>query len=302
MQWNDYQLILAVARAQRLPEAAQELGLTVSTMFRRIERIEEVMCGPIFDRQRGLYLPNQVGAELVLAAERMESQTLIAERKIDGEDSELTGVLTIAASDVLALSFLPEQVAKLNIAHPDLNVHIRAGNEVLSLANREADVALRPVRPKDTTLFGRKLTDIHWAVYGDQQAKIRNAQTLTAKHEHFIGLRENVLADRVMQSLQSSFPDARVSNAVNKLALMASCAEQGCGLALLPLPLGQRWPGLHRLTPPIPSATGELWIVCHKDMRQNQRVRIAFDTLIKGAQDKQHLFRAPPAVCDGIDQ
>lgn len=291
MQWNDYQLILAIARAGRLPEAAEELGLTVSTMFRRIERIEEIMSGPIFERQRGVYRPNPVGTELVRAAELMEDQTLLAERKIESASSTLTGVLTIAASETLALSFLPRQVARLNAEHPDLQVHILSGNEVVSLTNREADVALRPVRPRDTALFGRKLADIHWAVYSDLQAKARNAEGLPVEIEHFIGLKESVLAERVAQLLQSNYPKARVSNAANSLVLMASCAAQGCGLALLPMPLGEQWPGLHRLSAPIRSAAGELWVVCHKDMRHNQRVRIAFDTLIQGALAEQHLFQ-----------
>ena len=301
MRWNDYQLILAVARAQRLPEAAEELGLTVSTMFRRIERIEEMMSGPIFERQRGVYRPNPVGAELVRAAELMEDQALLAERKIESASSTLTGVLTIAASETLALSFLPRQVARLNAEHPDLQIHVLSGNEVLSLTNREADVALRPVRPRDTSLFGRKLTDIHWAVYGDPQAKERNVEALTVEHEHFIGLRESVLAEWVAQLLQTNFPKARVSNAANSLVLMASCAAQGCGLALLPMPLGERWPGLHRISNPIRSTAGELWVVCHKDMRQNQSVRVAFDALIKGALKEQHLFRGVKASGNSSD-
>lgn len=291
MQWNDYQLILAVARAQRLPDAAETLGLTVSTMFRRIERIEEDLSGPIFDRQRGLYVPNQVGADLVRAAELMEEQAVVAERKIDDARTALTGVLTIAASETLALSFLPRQVARLNRTHPELKVHLLSGNEVLSLTNREADVALRPVRPTDAALFGRKLTDIHWAVYGDLGAKDRtdNAQTLT--QEPFIGLRDSVLAERVMRSLRAIAPEASVSTQVTSLVLMASCAAQGAGLALLPMPLGQQWPGLYPLSPPLDGAEGELWVVCHKDMRQNQRVRVAFDALISGARHEQHLFR-----------
>lgn len=290
VQWNDYQLVLAVARARRLPEAADVLGLTVSTMFRRIERIEEMMSGPIFERRRGLYSPNPVGEELVRAAERMEDQAIIAERKIEGARSTLRGALTIAASETLALSFLPRQVARLSAEHPELQVHILSGNEVLSLTNREADVALRPARPTDAALFGRKLTDIHWAVYGDQGAKERNAENLGFEQERFVGLRDSVLADQMSQSLQSNFPNTYVSTAVNSLVLMANCAAQGCGLALLPMPLGEQWPGLHRLSAPLQCPVGELWIVCHKDMRHNQRVRVAFDVLIEGARRESRLF------------
>lgn len=103
-------------------------------------------------------------------------------------------------------------------------------------------------------------------------------------NEIFIGFSGNPFAER-MSSIQSeAFQNATVSTSSNSLILIARSAQQGAGLAELPMVLGDQWPGLSRLSNPIEQAIGELWIVCHEDMRNNPRVRVAFDALITGTE------------------
>ncbi|MEM9631069.1 MAG: LysR family transcriptional regulator [Pseudomonadota bacterium] len=290
MQWNDYRLMLAVARTKKLPDAAKVLGQTVSTMFRRLERIEVEMEGPVFHRENGIYTPNEVGAELCRAAERMEHEAIAAERKVRGTSSTLSGTLTVAASEVLATFFVARHVSDLNRLYPELSVNLLSGNDVLSLTNREADVALRPVRPTDEALFGRKLTDIHWAVYGDKSRKDRLGEAGDFQQEAFVGLSGNPLTERAMKSQMSAFSGANIQTSTNSLILTASSAAHGVGLALIPMILGEQWPGLHRISAPIEYEHGELWIVCHRDMRSAERVRMIFEALIAGAKSDCHLF------------
>ncbi|MEP2473302.1 MAG: LysR family transcriptional regulator [Paracoccaceae bacterium] len=290
MQWNDYRLVLAVARARKLPEAADALGLTVSTMFRRIERIEDLLEEQVFIRERGIYTPNEIGAELCRAAERMEQETFAAERKVLGTSSLICGTLTVTSSEVLGAFFLSRHMTELSTRHPGLKVQLHSGNEVLSLANRQADVALRPARPTDSNLFGRKLSDIRWAVYGDAQGRARFATSSDFSGERFIGFSGNPLAERMSAIHRAEFPDGTVSTTTNSLILTAASAQQGRGLAILPMILGEQWPGLFRLSEPIEKGVGELWIVCHEGMRNNSRVRIAFDALIAGVEQDRTLF------------
>ncbi|MFY0616614.1 LysR family transcriptional regulator [Shimia sp.] len=290
MQWNDYRLVLAVARARKLPEAAEALGLTVSTMFRRIERIEELMERPVFHRERGIYTPNEVGDELCRAAEQMEQAAFAAERKVLGSSSLVSGTLIVTSSEVLGAFFLSRHLTDLASYHPGLDVQLHSGNEVLSLAHREADVALRSSRPMDSSLFGRKLSDIHWAVYGDAKSSARLSASSDFRHERFVGFSSSPFADHMSAIQRTVFPDGIVSLSSNSLVLTASSAQKGAGLAVLPMVLGEQWPGLFRLTEPIEQIAGELWIVCHQDMQNNPRVRLAFDALISGIERDRSLF------------
>ncbi|MEP1610812.1 MAG: substrate-binding domain-containing protein [Roseobacter sp.] len=181
-------------------------------------------------------------------------------------------------------------MTELSTRHPGLEVRLHSGNEVLSLANREADVALRPARPTDSNLFGRKLSDIRWAVYGDARCRTRLTTSSDFSGERFIGFSGSPFAERMSAIHRAEFPDRSVSTSTNSLILAATSAQQGAGLAILPMILGEQWPGLSRLSEPIEKGAGELWIVCHEDMRHNSRIRIAFDALIAGVEQDRTLF------------
>lgn len=290
MQWDDYKLILTIARSKKLSVAADQIGVTISTMFRKLDRIEDHLKSPVFLRERGVYIPNEVGKELCLAAERMEQEAAQASLKIQGKKNSLVGEVTITASEALAPFFLARHSESLAKKYPDLKLNLMSGNDVLSLSNRDADVALRPVRPNDESLFGRKLSDIRWAVYGDLETKKRLGSSPDVAGERFVGFNGNPFAERAMASQISKFPRAQVQTLTNSLLLTASAAANGSGIALLPMILGEQWPGLCRITAPLEHEFGELWVVCHKDMSHNLRIRVVFDALIAGAKSDQMLF------------
>lgn len=287
MTWEDYKTVLAIARSERIPSAAQALKITVSTLFRRLEKIEEELAGPIFIRAKGVYRPNEMGQGIVLAAERIEQEVAHVERSFLGRDQQLQGKVTIAASEVLAPFFLARHLNAITRTRPGLKVQVLSGNHVVSLANGDADLAIRPRRPTDEQLFGRKLTDIRWAVYG---------ATGTPKPEQVFHAAESVgfagdpLSEKTMDLQLQRLKSDNTKLYSNSLILTASLAANSGAECVLPLLLGEQWPGLARHSAPFEHEFGELWIVCHKDLRQNSRVRVVFDHLIEAAKSDQNLF------------
>ncbi|MFC6670006.1 LysR family transcriptional regulator [Marinobacterium aestuariivivens] len=165
ISWDDYRLVLAVARAKGLPGAAESLGVTLSTVFRRLERTEDALGTRLFDRLRGSYQPTEAGLELVRAAERMEQDALAADRSVTGRDRQLTGTLRVTATESLTTFFLARHLPTFHSKHPGITVEIIPDNRLLSLAAREADISLRPKRPTEETLVARKAGTIHWGIY-----------------------------------------------------------------------------------------------------------------------------------------
>lgn len=287
MTWDDYKTVLAIARSERIPSAAETLKITVSTLFRRLERIEDALAGPIFTRARGLYRPNEKGQAIVLAAERIEQEVAQVERSLLGRDQQVQGKVTIAASEVLASFFLARHVNAITRTNPGLKVQVLSGNHVVSLANGDADLAIRPRRPTDEQLFGRKLTDIRWAVYG----AIGTPEPEQVFHaDESVGFAGDPLSEKTMELQLQRLKSDRTTLYSNSLILTASLAANSGADCVLPLLLGEQWPGLARRSPQFEHEFGELWIVCHKDLRQNSRVRIVFDHLIEAAKHDQGLF------------
>jgi DNA-binding transcriptional LysR family regulator len=159
--------VLAVARAGSLTQAAKPHGIDHSTVSRRLKALEERIGLRLFERlPGGACQPTAAGERMAVAAERMEDETVALERDIAGRDHRLSGRLRATSSETLAYRLLTGQLAAFREAHPGVMVELAIDNRVLSLSRREADIALRPVRPREGNLWGRKLADIAWSTAG----------------------------------------------------------------------------------------------------------------------------------------
>src|SRR5262245_55626168 len=265
--WNDLRLVLALHRAGGLAAAAGALGVDHSTAFRRLNALEKRLGVRLFERlPGGSYQPTPAGARMATAAERMEDEALALDRAIAGRDHRLSGRLRVTSSETLAYSRLTRHLAAFRQVHPGIVVELAISNRVLSLSRREADIALRPVRPRENDLWGRKLADIAWMLYaspavlramGGPLARAKDAarHPLIGWEEHIAGI---MAADWLARAAPAAAFVYRTSSLVNQLV----AAKTGIGVALLPCYLGDGHPELARaLADPIPDLAGELWIV-----------------------------------------
>src|SRR5919108_3834870 len=263
--WNEPRLVLAVYRAGGLTAAADLLGIDHSTAFRRLNALEKRLGVRLFERlPAGSYQATPAGERMAAAAERMEDEALSLERDITGRDHRLSGRLRVPSSETLAYSRLTTHLAAFRKAHPGIVVELAITNRVLSLSRREADIALRPVRPTEGDLWGRKLADVAWTLYASPTlleaigGPLPRADNV-AEHP-LIGWQEDVAGVVAADWLRRVAPAAafvyRTSSLVNQLI----AAKAGIGVALLPCYLGDGHPGLARaLVDPVPDLAGELW-------------------------------------------
>src|SRR5690606_25569613 len=148
---------LAVARGRGLAGAAEALAVDPSTVFRRLNAVEGRLGTRLFERVSGGYRPTAAGERMVAAAERMEREAIEIDRDLTGRDTRLAGRLRVTSSETLAFRLLTRHLASFRAKHPGIGLELIVDNRLLSLSRREADVALRPTRPDQDDLIGRKL-------------------------------------------------------------------------------------------------------------------------------------------------
>ena len=282
--WNELRLVLAVARAKSLTGAAKSLAIDHSTAFRRLQAIETRLGLPLFERlPGGLYEPTATGERMAAAAERMEDEALALARDIAGRDHRLSGHLRVTSSETLAYRVLTRHIAAFRREHTGVVVELTIDNRVLSLSRRKADVALRPMRPSEGDLWGRKLAEVGWTVYGSRDYlaaadRLRGPQDL-AGHP-LIGWEESAAGIGVVEWLAEAAPTQAFVYRSNSLVNQLIAARAGIGLAVLPCYLGDPEPGVARAIPkPVPELARELWIVTHSDLKRTARVRAFFDSV-----------------------
>ena len=294
--WNEPRLVLEVHRAGSLRAAADALGVDHSTAFRRLNAFEKKLGVRLFERlPGGTYQATPAGERMVAAAARMEEETLSLDRDIAGRDRRLSGRLRVTSSETLAFSRLTRHLAAFREANPEIVVELAISNRVLNLSRREADVALRPVRPKENDLWGRKLAEVGWTLYA-APALLRRIGGILPNVEDLaphplIGWEEEAQGIMAADWLRRVAPAQafvyRTSSLVNQLV----AAKAGIGLALLPCYLGDDQEGVVRAcAEPIADLAGELWLVTHVDLKGTARVRAFFEIVGEGLARERGAF------------
>ena len=162
MNWDDARVFLAVCRASTLRGAARVLNVDQATVGRRLSALEKSLGATLFLRTSDGYALTAVGEAALRNVEKMEHSALELERQIQGLDDRLTGSVRVSTTDSLAIDFLIPAMARLHELHPQVQVQLDASTQILSLAKREADIAVRNTRPDNPDLIARRIA--RWPV------------------------------------------------------------------------------------------------------------------------------------------
>jgi len=280
--WDGYRLVLAIARLGSLTKAAKDLGVNHSTIFRNLTDIEQKWGTRLFDRlPGGQYHPTHYGQRVADAAERMEEETLTLQRDLTGRDHHLSGQLKVTSSETLAYRLLTKFLAEFQAKHPGIGIELSIDSRILSLSRHEADISLRAMRPTENHLWGRKMSDIAWAIYGakDYVKKYGVQENIESLSGHpFIGWDLNASNIAAADWVNNAISPDTIIYRTNSLLNQMNAAKNKIGLATLPCYLGDPEPGLARmLSEPLTGLSRELWIVTHSDLKDTARVRAFFD-------------------------
>ena len=284
LDFTDLPLILALARERTLAGAAERLDIDLSTVFRRLNALEQRLRVRLFDRSPRGYQLTAAGERAAAAAERVETELHSVDREISGRDQHLSGVLRVTSSETLSYAVLPRLFARFHESHPRIQLILSIDNRVLDLGRREADVALRVRRPVDPGLFGRKLTNIGWAFYGPRSMSgnlRRDGRSFNFSRLAVIGWDEPALIV-ASEWIAAHVAEERIVYRSNSLVNQLMAVGAGIGVALLPCYLADRDDSVRRISPVLPDLASELWIVTHQDLRNTARIR-AFLSVIGDA-------------------
>lgn len=282
--WNELQLVLAIARTGTLTGAAKLLKIDHSTVFRRLVALEARLDLKLFERTTGgAYAATAIGAQMAATGERMEDEAHALDRALSGRDHRLTGQLRVTSSETLAFRLLMPHLASFRHSHPGVTVELILDSRVLSLSRREADIALRPMRPKEGDLWGRKLSDVAWTVYGRRELYPPPLTENDLAQHPLIGWGEGTTGIGAVNWLTRIAPPEAFAYRSSSLINQYHAVKAGLGLAPLPCYLADPDPELIRVIPePIPVLQREMWIVTHSDLKATARVRAFFDIVGDG--------------------
>ena len=164
LRWDDVRLFLALCRSRTVGEAGKSLGIDASTVSRRLVAMEEALSATLFDRGRDGIAPTKAAEDLMPVAEEIEQVMVRFANAAEGLEREVSGVVRITCPPDVAAVVVAPLIRELVERHPALRVELHPAETVLDLSRREADLALRTVRPSHGNLVITRLTTARWVV------------------------------------------------------------------------------------------------------------------------------------------
>lgn len=280
--WNRMRAFLATAKTGSLSAAARQLGLTQPTLGRQVTALEEELGVVLFERAgRGLIV-TPAGQDLMRHAETMGDAADKIALVASGRSQTVAGQVRITASDMISAHTLPPFLKRVQAAAPRLEIEVVAANDLRDLLRREADIAIRHVRPEQPDLIARRMQDAsaHFyaaATYLDARGRPRTLSDL--RHHDFLsfGDPEQMLAHLNPLGLDLERANFRLGS--NSGLVTWEYARQGLGIVPMSDDIGAATPGMERVLPGMDPLTFPVWLTTHRELHKSRRIRLVFDML-----------------------
>lgn len=279
--WNRARAFLVTAEEGSLSAAAKALGVSQPTLGRQVAALEEELSTALFERGgRGLELTRN-GLDLLAYVRAMGEAASSLSLAATGRATSIEGEIAISASEITAAYILPSIVRRLRQQYPGVRVNLVASNEASDLRRRAADIAIRNFRPTEPDLIARKVGEFSATLFATPKilADLPSSMTEDLCKAPFIGFLSNnerymgALAQRGLKLQDEQFVARTDSHLVHWQLTRA-----GIGIGMMPVELGDAEPDVERVFEDQVFG-GDVWLVSHRELRMNLRVRTVFDFL-----------------------
>jgi DNA-binding transcriptional LysR family regulator len=282
--WDHYRSFLAVANTGSLSAAARALGLTQPTVGRHIEALEAALGGrALFTRSPGGLKPTEAALALKPHAETMALAAEALVRAASGEADADQGVVRITASHMIGSEVLPAILTEFHEAHPAIAIELALSDRTEDLLRREADIAVRMVRPTQGALLARRIGVSRVGLFAHRSYLQKHGvpTSLDEAGHAAIGFDRmpsvaRALAELGLPSDASQFAFRSDSDIAQVAALRAGFGVGGCQVGI-----AKRDPNLVQVLPDV-GFDLEMWVVMHEDLKASRRMRLMYDHLVEG--------------------
>ena len=280
--WSHARAFLVTAETGTFSAAARQLKLTQPTLGRQVAALEQTLGVLLFERVGKTLELTEAGRDLLDHVRTMGDAAdrimLIAQGRSQGID----GQVRITASDMMSVHVLPPVLKLMRQRAPKLQIDVIAANDIRDLMRREADIAIRHVRPEQPELIARLVAEetAHFYASGSYITARGQPRTLEEMVDHdFISYGD---AEEMLNHLRPHGFPLEVDNfplASRNGVVAWELARQGLGIGIMSDRIAARFPDMERVLPDMDPLTFPVWLATHRELHTSRRIRLVFDML-----------------------
>lgn len=283
--WNQLRGFLATAETGSLSAAARKLGLTQPTLSRQVAALEAELGVTLFERLGKRLALTDTGLELLEHARQMGSAADKFALSATGRSQTVEGLVSISASDMIAVHILPSIMHIIRAEAPGIRIEVIASNALSDLRRREADIAIRHVRPEEPELFAKFVRQAQAYFYASEGWVALHGMPHTPddlRGRDFIGIQQDSQFVDYLVGLGFPMPEIGLPLHSESSLVVWEMVKRGLGVCAMMTEIGEATPGVVRVLTAAPSIDFPIWLVTHRELHTNRRIRIVFDILADG--------------------
>ncbi|UJW80914.1 LysR family transcriptional regulator [Hydrogenophaga sp. SL48] len=282
--WQLIPSFLAAHQHGSLLGAARALGISQPTVGRHVSALEAQLGTPLFERTgRGL-VPTPAAARLADAARAMETGAQTLMRGAQQAQATLSGTVRLSASQPVACFLLPPLLARLRTELPGVQIELVVSNAVSDLLKREADIAIRMLRPTQGTLVARRIGQVGVSACAHRDYLARRG----VPQQPADLLQHELVGNDKVQEIYHGFaalghpvgPEQFALRTDDLIAYWAA-VRAGLGIGFVASYLLRNDPDLVPVLPDLPIPSLPVWLVVHREIRSSRRMRAVLDFLAR---------------------
>ena len=282
--WNHIRAFLATAEEGSLSAAARVLNQTQPTLGRQVAALEEELNVVLFERTGRTLILTQVGRDLLEHVRAMGEAASHVSLVAAGQSQTVEGKVSITATDIMSAWILPPVLKELREIAPGIELEIVAANDIRDLQKREADIALRHVRPEQPELIAKRIGTVEGYMYAcpeyiSEHGPFRKAEDLQKAEFLAVDTADDMIAFMAQNGVEILPSQVKVA-ATSGIAYW-QYIRAGMGVGMMDKMVADRTGGVVQLMPDVLRFDGPIWLTTHRELHTNRRIRIVFDHLAK---------------------
>ena len=285
LDWNQLKAFLETAETGSLSAAARKLGLTQPTLSRQVAAIEQRMGVTLFERVGKAMAITPSGLDLLEHARAMGAAAEALGLAATGRSQAVGGVVSVTATDMVAAHLLPPLVRQLREKEPGITIEVIPSNAISDLLRREADIAIRHVKPEQPDLIAQLIREAVAYFYASEDwvrvhGHPRHAEE--AAHLPFVGSARSGQFLAYLRQHGLPLSEANFSCYCDHTVAHWALVRQGMGIGTMMDEMARDTPGIVRVLDDVPPVRFPIWLVTHRELRTSRRIRVVFEALAQG--------------------
>jgi DNA-binding transcriptional LysR family regulator len=285
IDWQWLRSFVAVLDTGSLTAAARALGTTQPTVGRHIRALERRLGETLFERRPGGLAPTARATDLYERSAVVEQAVtgLTASLGSSSSSPELSGTVRVTSSVTFAVELLPRLLAPLLRDNERLQVELMASDDVRNLIRREADVAVRFVRPVQPEVVTTKVGELAIGLFAHGQYLERAGRPRQLRQlatHSLVGFEDVAAVVGALARLGVAVDAQRVRLHSESYLAQLAAVRAGIGIGAVQTWLAAQYPELVRVLPGLDVAHLPVWVATHDDFHRSRRIRAVFEHLV----------------------